>query len=331
MSKVHSSHCRVGQHRDRPAVQAPPIRSRSSHGTWWGSTRVQGSGRRPATGRRGLPRGGRLAARPATNSPDSFSRRRPRMSTPQCPRYEEAGFGPSTSRRPPWPICGPPRQPAEHIDAAERQHGHLRRPGHHPDGARRVAGAPTWSTRRSSPPCRPHRPDPAPARTSTNSPATTSRAVEVLGGAARQGDHHPQSGRTADHHARHDLLLLAGGHRPRRGGSSIRQMVIEVGAYVPGYRLRTDPQFDVMPDGSETRCRLYRGRRGGRLPSPLRRQPRHHDGRRGQGRRRNRPTLAVQGGRGVTCRTPEPRRPRHRHLPTGRVARQAPPVHRGRT
>ena len=30
---------------------------------------------------------------------------------------------------------------------------------------------------------------------------------------------------------------------------SIRQMVESVQTYVPGYRLRTDPQFDEVPDG----------------------------------------------------------------------------------
>ena len=36
---------------------------------------------------------------------------------------------------------------------------------------------------------------------------TTALGVEQLGGAASgQGDHHPEPGRTADHHARHDLL-----------------------------------------------------------------------------------------------------------------------------
>ncbi|HEX4250640.1 MAG TPA: acetaldehyde dehydrogenase (acetylating), partial [Pseudonocardia sp.] len=31
---------------------------------------------------------------------------------------------------------------------------------------------------------------------------------------------------------------------------SIRQMVESVQTYVPGYRLRSDPQFDEVPDGS---------------------------------------------------------------------------------
>ena len=46
---------------------------------------------------------------------------------------------------------------------------------------------------------------------------TTSRGVQTIGGAqARQGDHHPQPGRSADDHARHHLLRHPRGRRPRR-------------------------------------------------------------------------------------------------------------------
>ena len=46
---------------------------------------------------------------------------------------------------------------------------------------------------------------------------TTAAGVESIGGAAaRQGDHHPQPGRAADDHARHDLLRRIAGRRPRR-------------------------------------------------------------------------------------------------------------------
>ena len=62
---------------------------------------------------------------------------------------------------------------------------------------------------------------------------------------ARQGDHHPQPGRAADDHARHDLLR---GRRrtptATRSSQSIVAMEKAVQEYVPGYRLLQEPQFD---------------------------------------------------------------------------------------
>ena len=73
----------------------------------------------------------------------------------------------------------------EHLDAAERQHGHLRRPGHHPDRRGDLAGRPRCRTPRSSPRSPRSRPGPAPAPTSTSSPRPPSHAIETVGGAAR--------------------------------------------------------------------------------------------------------------------------------------------------
>ena len=69
---------------------------------------------------------------------------------------------------------------------------------------------------------------------------------------AGQGDHHPEPGRAAADHARHHLLRHS---RPTpttaRSRPSIHDMVDEVQTYVPGYRLRSEPQFDAAwTDGS---------------------------------------------------------------------------------
>ena len=62
-------------------------------------------------------------------------------------------------------------------------------------------------TPRSSPPSRRGRPDPAPATNIDEFTTHDRQRRRVLGGAAtRQGDHHPQPGRPAADHARHDLL-----------------------------------------------------------------------------------------------------------------------------
>ena len=70
--------------------------------------------------------------------------------------------------------------------------------------------------------------------------------------------------------------------------ASIKEIAADVAAYVPGYRLRTEPQFDdptpmSRRPGPGRRVRRGRGRR--RLPAAVRGQPRHHDRRRHPGRR----------------------------------------------
>ena len=102
----------------------------------------------------------------------------------------------------------------------ERQHGHLRRPGHHPD---RVRGLPrgqgpgrgalrrdrrlgVLGLRRSGDP-RQHRR----VHQDHQSRRRGDRRCQ-----ARQGHHHSQPGRPADDHARHHLLRDPGRLRPRR-------------------------------------------------------------------------------------------------------------------
>ena len=79
----------------------------------------------------------------------------------------------------------PPVNLDEHLDAPQRQHGDLRRPGHHPDRRRGRAGSPRCRTPRSSPRSPRSRPAPAPGPTSTSSPRPRRAAIEAVGGADR--------------------------------------------------------------------------------------------------------------------------------------------------
>jgi acetaldehyde dehydrogenase len=79
---------------------------------------------------------------------------------------------------------------------------------------------------------------------------TTSRAVEVIGG-SRRGKAIIILNPADPPMIMRDTIfcsLPADADHEKIDGS-IRQMVESVQTYVPGYRLRTDPQFDEVPDG----------------------------------------------------------------------------------
>ena len=81
---------------------------------------------------------------------------------------------------------------------------------------------------------------------------TTSRAVEVLGGAGR-GKAIIILNPADPPILMRDTIFCSLPADTDHGAvdASIRQMVADVSVYVPGYRLRSEPQFDVMPDESE--------------------------------------------------------------------------------
>jgi acetaldehyde dehydrogenase len=81
---------------------------------------------------------------------------------------------------------------------------------------------------------------------------TTSRAVEVIGGAKRGKAIIILNPADPPIVMRDTIFcsLPAGADREKID-RSIRQMVDSVQTYVPGYRLRTDPQFDEVADGQE--------------------------------------------------------------------------------
>ena len=112
----------------------------------------------------------------------------------------------------------PAGQPARAPRAAQRQHGHLRRPGHDPDRVRRQPRRPGRlrgdrghggvGVGRAR----------APGPTSTSSPGRPARAVEVIGGATRgKAIIILNPAEPPLDHARHHLLLAAGRRRPRQG------------------------------------------------------------------------------------------------------------------
>lgn len=79
---------------------------------------------------------------------------------------------------------------------------------------------------------------------------TTSKAVEVLGGAARGKAIIVLNPADPPIMMRDTIFCsLPPGADHDKVDRSVRQMVESVQTYVPGYRLRTDPQFDEVPDG----------------------------------------------------------------------------------
>ncbi len=79
---------------------------------------------------------------------------------------------------------------------------------------------------------------------------TTTKAVEVLGGASR-GKAIIILNPADPPITMRDTIFCSLPDDADHGkvDDSIRQMVESVSAYVPGYRLRSDPQFDEVPDG----------------------------------------------------------------------------------
>jgi acetaldehyde dehydrogenase len=81
---------------------------------------------------------------------------------------------------------------------------------------------------------------------------TTSRAVEVLGGAGRGKAIIILNPADPPILMRDTIFCSLPANTDHEAvDASIRQMVNDVSVYVPGYRLRGEPQFDVMADGSE--------------------------------------------------------------------------------
>jgi acetaldehyde dehydrogenase len=79
---------------------------------------------------------------------------------------------------------------------------------------------------------------------------TTTKAVEVLGGAAKGKAIIILNPADPPITMRDTIFCsLPGDADHGKVEDSIRQMVESVSSYVPGYRLRSDPQFDEVPDG----------------------------------------------------------------------------------
>ena len=202
-----------------------------------------------------------------------------------------------------------------------------------------VARVATVHYAESSRPSRASRQGPARARTSTNSPDHGARHRAGRRRASGQGDHRAQSGRAAAHHAQHRLLPRR--RRRRRGDRRPSNRWRRVRAYVPGYRLKQEVQFDDVTARAprahrRVRCsrraqsvRVSGSRRRRALPADVRRQPRHHDVGRARTGERLAASLCSAAGDGMSSLRPAALHP-GRHT-AGRHARHPPPVfHRRR-
>ena len=231
-------HHRLRQHRHRPDDQGraqPAARARRG-GRHRPRVRRPAQGaastamRSPTTGLAGP------AHRRSARSTWPSTRRRPTR-TPSTPRCWPSAASAAVDLTPAalGPAVVPAGQPRRRTpSAARRQPDHLRRPGDRPHRRGDLAAWPTLTYAEIGlDDLVARRPAPARARTSTSSRTSTARgARDRRRREARQGDHHPEPGRPADHDAQHDLRGAAGRRRPaalaaaverrRRGGRRVR-------------------------------------------------------------------------------------------------------------
>ena len=289
----------------------------------------EGSAAGRGTRARDVGRRRRLAARAGRARRRSCSRRRRRTCTPRnAAQYAHAGMrAVDLTPAAVGPYVVPVGEPLGAPRRAERQHDHLRRSGDDPDRARGVPGARRSSTARSSRPSRRVSAGPGTRANIDEFTQTTGLGVERLGG-ARRGKAIIVLNPAEPPIIMRDTIFCAVAADADEAAitESIEAMVAEVATYVPGYRLRSAPQFDETTIGNPCE-RAARGRGLRRLPAAVRRQPRHHDRGRDAGRRGDRPLAPRSHDMSFSER---PRRPHHRLRAARRLPRQPPPVHRGR-
>ena len=175
-----------------------------------------------------------------------------------APRYKELGIQ-AVDLTP--AAIGPAVVPAVNLGAAhrraERQPDHLRRAGHHPDGLRGLPGRPggvrgdrrergvAVGRARAPGPTSTSSPRPPPAGWRRSAAPQRGKAIIILNPAE------PPM-------LMQDTIFCAIPADADRDAiaASVKQIAADVAAYVPGYRLRTEPQFDDPTPMSGGRARV---------------------------------------------------------------------------
>ena len=210
-----------------------------------------------------------------------------------APRYAEAGIRAiDLTPAAVGPGVIPPANLREHLDCAERQHGHLWWAGHHPDGVRGVVACVEVPYAEIVASVSSASAGPGTRANIDEFTKTTSRGVEVIGGAKR-GKAIIILNPADPPMIMRDTIFCAIPEDADQDAitRSIKEVVAEVQTYVPGYRLLNEPQFDppsVHSGGYADGHHVRRGRGCRRLSAALRGQSGHHDRRGHQGRRGDR-------------------------------------------
>ncbi len=269
MHKTKVADHRLRQHRHRPDDQgAAAVRDTSRWRAMVGIDPESDGLARAA--RLGVPTTARRRrradrdARASTRSRSSSTPRRRRRTWPTRPRSRRTASG-SIDLTPAaiGPFVVPAGQPRGAPRRAERQHGHLRRPGHDPDRRRGLAGRRRCPTPRSSPRSPRSRPARAPAPTSTSSPRPP-RTRSRPSAAPRRGKAIIILNPAEPPLIMRDTVFCL--DRRRRRTTAIARVGRGDGRarsrrYVPGYRLKQEVQFTPIADGragAHARCRPAR-------------------------------------------------------------------------
>ncbi|SQC36541.1 acetaldehyde dehydrogenase [Klebsiella pneumoniae] len=147
------------------------------------------------------------------------------------------------------PYCVPVVNLAANLHQGNVNMVDLRRAGDHPDGRRGLASGGRCITRRlwlRSPPANP--PGRARGPILTNSPKPTSQAIEKVGGAGKGKAIIVLNPAEPPLMMRDTVYVLSELASQEAIAASIAEMAAAVQAYVPGYRLKQQVQFEVIPE-----------------------------------------------------------------------------------
>ena len=142
------------------------------------------------------------------------------------------------------PYCVPVVNGEQHLDALERQHGHLRRPGHHPDGRGGVARGQGALRRDRRLDRQQESAGPGTRANIDEFTETTSKAHRAVGGAAKGKAIIVLNPAEPPLIMRDTVYTLSDVADEDAVAASVERDGRGVQAYVPGYRLKQTVQFD---------------------------------------------------------------------------------------